>query len=125
MYPGGLADMVTGFDKNFATAAGEVRWPWMLAVVLWLSGLFWASWCLPAALLGWPLVGSHALGPNALIYLLFALQLLLLSRLVGRFRWINLLFPIPVLFFLGVFLLAIIKLERGEVVWKGRRFSTR
>jgi hypothetical protein len=30
-----------------------------------------------------------------------------------------------VLFFLGVFLLAIVKLERGEVEWKGRRFSTR
>jgi 4,4'-diaponeurosporenoate glycosyltransferase len=49
MYPGGLADMVVGFDKNFATAAGEVRWLWMLAVLLWLSGLFWAAWCLPAA----------------------------------------------------------------------------
>jgi len=27
MYPGGLRPMVVGFDKNFATAAGEVRWP--------------------------------------------------------------------------------------------------
>ena len=125
MYPGGLADMVSGFDKNFATAAGEVRWPWMLAVLLWLSGLFWAAWCLPAALLGWPLVGTHAIAPNALIYLAFALQLLLISRRVGRFSWINLLFPIPVLFFLAVFLLAILNLERGEVVWKGRRFRTR
>ena len=125
MYPGGLADMVVGFDKNFATAAGEVRWPWMLAVLLWLSGLFWAAWCLPAALLGWPLVGTHAIGPNAVIYGAFALQLLLLSRRVGRFRWINLIFPIPVLFFLGVFVLAIFNLERGEVEWKGRRFRTR
>ncbi|MFO0018109.1 MAG: glycosyltransferase, partial [Synechococcaceae cyanobacterium] len=125
MYPGGLADMVAGFDKNFATAAGEVRWPWMLAVLLWLSGLFWAAWCLPAALLGWPLVGTHAIGPNALIYGAFAVQLLLLSRRVGRFGWINLLFPAPVLFFLAVFVLAIFKLERGEVEWKGRRFRTR
>ncbi len=125
MYPGGLADMVAGFDKNFATAAGEVRWPWMLAVLLWLSGLFWAAWCLPAALLGWPLVGTHAIGPNALVYSAFAVQLLLLSRRVGRFHWINLIFPIPVLFFLGVFVLAIFKLERGEVEWKGRRFRTR
>ncbi len=38
MYPGGLRDMVVGFSKNFATAAGEVRWLWMVAVVLWLSG---------------------------------------------------------------------------------------
>jgi glycosyltransferase involved in cell wall biosynthesis len=125
MYPGGLRDMVIGFNKNFATAAGEVRWPWMLAVLLWLSGLFWAAWCLPAALLGWPLVGSPAIGPNALIYGAFALQLLLLTRRVGRFSWINLVFPLPVLFFLGVFVMAILNLERGQVRWKGRRYSTR
>ena len=125
MYPGGLADLLAGFDKNFATAAGEVRWPWMLAVLLWLSGLFWAAWCLPAALLHWPLVGTHAIAPNALVYFAFALQLLLLSRRVGRFLWINLFFPIPVLFFLGVFVLAIFNLQQGQVEWKGRRFRTR
>ncbi|MEY4352421.1 MAG: hypothetical protein RLZZ609_662 [Cyanobacteriota bacterium] len=125
MYPGGLRDMVIGFDKNFATAAGEVRWTRMLAVVLWLSGLFWAAWCLPAALLGWPMLGNPALGWNGLIYGAYALQLLLLTRRVGRFRWINLVFPVPVLFFLGVFLLAILNLERGQVQWKGRVFRTR
>ncbi|EDY38450.1 glycosyl transferase, family 2 [Cyanobium sp. PCC 7001] len=125
MYPGGLGEMVIGFDKNFATAAGEVRWPWMLAVLLWLSGLFWAAWCLPAALLGWPLVGDRSLLVNGLVYAAFALQLLVLTHRVGRFRWINLLFPIPVLFFLGVFVLAILNLERGRVHWKGRVFSTR
>ena len=125
MYPGGLGDMVLGFDKNFATAAGEVRWPWMLAVLLWLSGLFWAAWCLPASLLGWPLVGDDAIAPNGLIYGAYALQLLVLTRRVGRFSWINLIFPIPVLFFLGVFLLAIVNLERGRVAWKGRVFRTR
>jgi glycosyltransferase involved in cell wall biosynthesis len=124
MYPGGLRDMVLGFNKNFATAAGEVRWPWMLAVLLWLSGLFWAAWCLPAALLGWPLVGSDGLAPNLLIYGAFALQLLVLTRRVGRFGWVNLLFPLPVLFFLGVFLLAIINLKRGHVRWKGRTVAT-
>jgi glycosyltransferase involved in cell wall biosynthesis len=125
MYPGGLGDLVSGFDKNFATAAGEVRWPWMLAVLLWLSGLFWAAWCLPAVLLGWPMVGDHAILPNALVYAAYAVQLLLLTRRVGRFSWINLIFPIPVLFFLGVFVRAIFNLERGEVQWKGRRFRTR
>lgn len=125
MYPGGLREMVVGFDKNFATAAGEVRWPWMLAVLLWLSGLFWAAWCLPAAVLHWPLVGTHAIAPNAAVYGAFALQLLLLSRRVGRFSWISLVFPVPVLFFLGVFVLAILNLERGQVEWKGRRFRTR
>ena len=125
MYPGGLRDLVVGFDKNFATAAAEVHWPWMLAVVLWLSGLFWAAWCLPAALLGWPLLGDRSLLVNGLIYGAFALQLWWLTRRVGRFHWIVLLFPLPVLFFLGVFVLAILNLERGQVQWKGRHVSTR
>jgi 4,4'-diaponeurosporenoate glycosyltransferase len=125
MYPGGLTDMIVGFDKNVATAAGEVRWFWMLAVVLWLSGLFWAAWCLPAALLGWPLRGDRGLLHNTLIHGSSALQLLLLSRRVGRFGWINLIFPLPVLFILGVFMLAILNLERGQVRWKGLRFRTR
>ncbi len=125
MYPGGLGDIVVGFDKNFATAAGEVRWSWMLAVLLWLSGLFWAAWCLPASWLGWPMVGDHSVLVNTLIYLAYAGQLLVLTRRVGRFSWINLIFPIPVLFFLTVFVLAIFNLERGHVQWKGRRFSTR
>jgi hypothetical protein len=125
MYPDGLGAMVMGFDKNFATAAGEVRWPWMLAVLLWLSGLFWAAWCLPASLLGWPLVGSRALLPNLVTYGAYGLQLLVLTRRVGRFGWINVLFPLPVLFFLGVFLLAIINLKRGQVRWKGRTVTTR
>jgi glycosyltransferase involved in cell wall biosynthesis len=125
MYPGGLGDLVIGFDKNFATAASQVRWPWMLAVLLWLSGLFWAAWCLPASLLGWPMLGNHDLLPNGLIYGAYALQLLLITRRVGRFTWINLIFPLPVLFFLVVFLLAILNLERGQVQWKGRTVSTR
>ena len=125
MYPGGLGDLVVGFDKNFATAAAEVRWPWMLAVVLWLSGLFWAAWCLPAALLGWPLLGDRSLLTNGLIYFAYALQLLVICRRVGRFPWIPLIFPVPVLFFLGVFVLAILNLERGQVHWKGRTVQTR
>ena len=124
MYPGGLGDMVIGFDKNFATAAGEVHWPWMLAVLLWLSGLFWAAWCLPAALLNWPMLGDHSLAPNLVLYGGYALQLLLITRRIGSFGWINLVFPIPVLFFLGVFLLAILNLERGSISWKGRQFPT-
>ena len=125
MYPGGLNDLVIGFDKNFATAASQVRWPWMLAVLLWLSGLFWAAWCLPASLLGWPMLGNHDLLSNGLIYGAYALQLLVITRRVGRFTWINLIFPLPVLFFLVVFLLAILNLERGQVQWKGRTVSTR
>jgi len=97
----------------------------MLAVLLWLSGLFWMAWALPASVLGWPLVGNPDPWLNLALYGAFAFQLLLLSRQVGRFTWISLIFPVPVLFFLGVFLLAIVNLERGSVSWKGRQFPTR
>ena len=124
MYPGGLGDMVVGFAKNFATAAAEVRWLRMVAVLLWLSGLFWAAWCLPAAVLGWPMLGDRSLPANLLLYGAFALQLLLITWRLGSFGWINLIFPVPVLFFLGVFVLAIVNLKRGSVQWKGRSVST-
>lgn len=125
MYPGGLRDLIVGFNKNFATAAGEVSWVRMLAVVLWLSGLFWAAWCLPAALLGWPLVGNSSLLYNLVLYLAFAIQLAIIVRPVGSFGLIVFFFPIPVAFFIGVFVLAILNLKRGQIEWKGRTISTR
>lgn len=125
MYPGGTGDMVSGFNKNFATAAGEVHWLWMIAILLWLSGLFWAAWCLPAAIFGWPMVGTIDIMPNLIIYCSYSLQLTCLTHRVGNFSWIQLILPIPALFFLGVFLQAIINLEKGQVYWKGRRVKTR
>jgi 4,4'-diaponeurosporenoate glycosyltransferase len=125
MYPGGLRDLVIGFNKNFATAAGQVSWVRMLAVVLWLSGLFWAAWCLPASLFDWPIVGHSSLLYNVVLYLAFAIQLAIIVRPVGSFAFIVFFFPIPVAFFIAVFVLAILNLERGQIEWKGRTISTR
>lgn len=125
MYPGGLQDLIDGFNKNFATAAGEVSLVRMFAVVLWLSGLFWAAWCLPAALFGWPMVGNSSELYNGLFYLAFAIQLAIILRPVGSFRLTAFLFPFPVAFFVVVFIFAILKLKRGQITWKGRTISTR
>lgn len=125
MYPGGIGDLVDGFSKNFATAAGQVSWVRMLAVVLWLSALFWAAWCLPASLFGWPIVGNPSLLYSVVLYLVFAIQLAIITRPVGSFGLTAFGFPIPVAFFLVVFVLAILNLERGQIEWKGRTLSTR
>jgi hypothetical protein len=71
------------------------------------------------------MLGDTSLAANMLLYGGFAAQLLLITRRVGSYGWINLIFPVPVLFFLGVFVLAIANLERGAVRWKGRTVSTR
>ncbi len=125
MYPGGVQDLIDGFNKNFATAAGQVSWLRMLAVVLWLSGLFWIAWCLPAALFNWPIVGNSSLLYNSLFYLAFATQLAIMVRSVGSFRLTAFFFPIPVVFFIFVFIQAILSLNRGQIKWKGRKISTR
>jgi 4,4'-diaponeurosporenoate glycosyltransferase len=117
--------LVDGFSKNFATAAGQVSWVRMLAVVLWLSGLFWAAWCLPAALFGWPIVGNPSLLYNFVLYLAFAIQLAMIIWPVGSFGFTAFFFPIPVTFFIAVFIIAILNLERGQIEWKGRTISTR
>ncbi len=125
MYPGGLQDLIIGFSKNFATAAGEVSWLRMAAVVLWISALFWAAWCLPATLLGWPVFGDPPLLNSLVLYAAFAIQLEILARRVGSFGPASLLFPVHVLFFLVVFVTAILKLKRGNIEWKGRTINTR
>jgi glycosyltransferase involved in cell wall biosynthesis len=125
MYPGGINDLIYGFDKNFATAAGEVSLLKMLGVVLWLSALFWAAWCLPAYLLGLPILGDPSLIYTIVLYLAFVIQLGVLVKPVGSFGLIVLFFPIPVAFFLVVFISAIFNLERGKIQWKGRTISTR
>ena len=71
------------------------------------------------------MVGDRSLLANLVLYLGFSLQLGLLTRRVGSFGWINVLFPIPVIFFLGVFVLAIFNLERGTIEWKDRQIPTR
>jgi hypothetical protein len=71
------------------------------------------------------MVGNPALAPNLVLFGGYALQLLVITRRVGSFGWINLIFPVPVLFFLGVFVLAIFNLERGSITWKGRQVPTR
>jgi 4,4'-diaponeurosporenoate glycosyltransferase len=73
---------------------------------------------------GWPIVGNPALLYNLLLYVAFALQLAIIVRPVGSFRLTALLFPIPVVFFIAVFVMAILKLERGQIEWKGRTIST-
>jgi hypothetical protein len=70
-------------------------------------------------------VGHPSLLYNVVLYLAFAIQLAIIVRPVGSFGFIVLFFPIPVAFFIAVFVLAILNLERGQIEWKGRTIDTR
>jgi len=59
-------------------------------------------------------------------YFLYALQVHWMLRRIGNFGFLTaLLFPLPLLFFVGVFTLSFIRIFlRGKVHWKGREVKT-
>jgi len=56
----------------------------------------------------------------AVLYLLFAVQLGVMSRQVGAFRWYTaLLYPVPLVFYFVVFTRSVLRSGK-QVTWKGR-----
>jgi len=110
MYPNGLSELIEGWAKGFASGAGRTAKPRLLLIVAWLTGLMLPLGWLPSSALAW------------LVYLLFAVQLLILFRQVGSFRWYAaLLYPVPLAFFVALFAWSFIRPGR-QVTWKGRSF---
>lgn len=109
MYPHGLRSLVEGWTKNFAGGAAGTRPLTLVLVVVWMSGLIGA-----------------VVDLEPLLYAAFALQLAVLLRRVGSFSPLTaLLYPIPLAFFVGVFLRSVVlTYVRREVAWRGRRVRT-
>lgn len=110
MYPDGLPGLIEGWSKGFASGAGQTAKPLLLLIVAWLTGMM-----LPLGLLQFSAWAS-------LLYLLFAVQLGIMFRQIGAFRWYTaLLYPVPLIFFLIVFGVSFLRSGR-QVTWKGRTF---
>ena len=122
MYSGGFRQMVQGWTKNFATGASKTSIPLMLMIVLWISS------CISAViyLLGlMPNYSTRSLIFAVLIYIFVAAELLSASRHIGNFKkWLIVLFPIQLIFFLAVFVSSVYKKTfRIKVKWKGRKIE--
>ncbi|MGH9282014.1 MAG: glycosyltransferase, partial [Acidimicrobiales bacterium] len=115
MYPGGPAQLVEGWSKNFAAGAAATRPLTFLLVSLWLSG------CISAAAypLGW---AGVATGAGLALYAAYALQLGWMLRRVGRFGPATAAaYPVPLAFFLAVFARSVVLTRvRKQVTWRGR-----
>jgi 4,4'-diaponeurosporenoate glycosyltransferase len=114
MYRGGLRSIVEGWTRGLGDGARRVRLLTLAAVVIWLSGAASA----PLLLAGRPAAG-------AALWVAYAVQIGWLARRVGRFPvWSWLAFPVPLAFFIFVFLRSIATVLRGgSVTWKGRRLE--
>lgn len=114
MYPDGVRQLVEGWTKNFASGASTARPLTFALISLWLSGCISATWSLPAP-------------AAAAVYLAYVAQLAWMLARIGRFGWWPApLYPLLLVFFLGVFARSIVLTKlRGEVRWRGRTISTR
>lgn len=108
MYPGGLAGLIEGWTKGFASGAGQTPRATLLLISIWMGGLF-------LAMAAWAITRDAPW-----IHLAVAWQLGLLLRQVGRFSWLTaLLYPLPLMFYLVVLMRSALKSGK-EVTWKGR-----
>ncbi len=131
-YPGGLAQLVSGWTKNVASGAAAAAPRATLAAVLWISAhhavAVGALVSLLAALTGWG--GSLVIGSPllmALAWVGFAWQLRTILHRTGSFRWWTwALFPVPLLAFDLLFARsATLTAVRRSVQWRGRTVDLR
>ncbi len=129
MYPEGLLSLVEGWTKAMAIGAGSVRPIILILIVLWVIGVTGAAAALGMFLgsAGRELPGWGNLPGAPFLYAAYAIQLLRLFRSVGNFNPLTaLLYPIPLLFFHGVFFSSLFSVVfLGRVSWKGRVIKTR
>lgn len=113
MFPDSFRQLCEGWTKAFADGAVASG-----SAVLWIS-IYWLTAMATTALL-LPVQGLHT--AFALLYLGFAMQLFLFARQVGNYNVITCLFyPIPLVFYFGVFGRSLFRRAfKRQVAWRGR-----
>ena len=119
MYPQGPLSIAEGFSKNFGSGFRAAGLAVLLPTLLWIAGFFMAGGFL---LISLALPAHPWLLPRAAAYLLYAGALAWQLRRLGNYGPLTaLLFPVPLLFFAGVFLLSLARTFVLKAVrWKGR-----
>jgi 4,4'-diaponeurosporenoate glycosyltransferase len=116
MFPDGFAQLCESWKKAFADGAQASGGAVLTLSIVWLSALCTAFLLL--CFFPWPL---RAL--PAILYLAAVAQVFSFGRQIGTFSVISaLLYPIPLLFFFGLFTSSLLnRMFRRQVTWRGRR----
>lgn len=120
MYPDGFKSLISGWTKAFATGAAKTHLLTLFLICLWITGLFTVFRLLLSSLFQLDL-------KNILIqfsfYSVYVLQVRWILRQLGDFKlWTSFLYPIPLTFFVGIFLKSVFtKLIGSKPDWKNRK----
>jgi 4,4'-diaponeurosporenoate glycosyltransferase len=122
MYAQGLGSMVEGFAKNFGSGLRAASPAVVALTAVWVLGFFAAAGLTAIAV---ALPGRLFLPLQLALYALYAGQLAWqLARLGNYGLYTALLYPLPLLFFAGVFLVSLLRTFLLRTVrWKGRTIS--
>jgi 4,4'-diaponeurosporenoate glycosyltransferase len=117
MYPDDLRSLVEGWSKNLAGGAVRVHPVALLGAVLWVTA-------------GLSVLYDALTEPSAVVlgaYAAIAGQLWWMLRRLGSFHWATaVLFPVPLLAFVALFLRSVwLRVARRPVPWRGRRIDPR
>jgi 4,4'-diaponeurosporenoate glycosyltransferase len=116
LFPDGLSQLRESWTKAFADGAAASDSAVLALAIAWLS-----------ALSGTFLALCFAHGQTRVLaaglYLAAVAQVLWSARQVGGFRWTTaLLYPVPLIFFFGLFTSSLLnRVFRRQVTWRGRR----
>jgi 4,4'-diaponeurosporenoate glycosyltransferase len=122
MYGSGLKSLIEGWTKNYATGALKMPFLLLLAVFIWVSACMSPPYHL--------MVSAFAPVPffwiYAALYPAWVLTLWRNTQRIGSFTILSLLYPLLLLFFIGVFVVSLFKKLFGlPVKWKDRKIELR
>ncbi|MCX7845977.1 MAG: glycosyltransferase, partial [Dictyoglomaceae bacterium] len=108
MYPEGIGDLFRGFTKNMAKGAFSINLINFIFIFLFVYGLYGSVFQL--------------LNNKFILYPLYGIQIYIISKRLGDYKWYDSLFyPLHLMFFLIVFIYSIFRsFFIKTVFWKGR-----
>jgi len=124
MYPGGLSQLITGWSKGFAMGAAKTSIPILIMIIAWITGAIGTTRHLIQAA---TITDISLITLWGLLYIAYAIQIYWMLYRIGNFKpYTALLFPVPLLFFVVVFVYSfLIIFIRRNVSWKGRTLEVK
>ncbi|GIP42762.1 glycosyl transferase [Paenibacillus sp. J45TS6] len=119
MYPEGWSSLWRGWSKSMASGAAATRFRRLLPVIIWIMGMISSFFLLIDSFF------TEDIWIGTVIYALYALEIAVLLRRVGNFRsWVWSFYPLPLLFFLLLFIRSILMtFVKKKVKWKDREIE--
>jgi len=122
MYPNGIRELINGWSKGFAMGAAKTPLPLLIPIIAWISGSLGTTRGLIEVIVATNNVQIAIWGS---LYILYAAQIYWILVRIGNFKFYTALFyPIPMAFFVVVFIYSFVRIFLfRSVKWKGREIN--